>query len=95
MTDLRSVLARRVDASLDRLIAVTQRLVAVASPNPPSDTEEIAKVAEALLREIPGIEIEIIEPAPRVKSLIGRIRATRPGRRLIFKIGRASCRERV
>jgi len=84
MTDLRTELARRVDASLDRLIAVTQRLVAVASPNPPSDTEEIAKVAEALLLEIPGIEVELIEPAPRVKSLIGRIKSNRPGRRLIF-----------
>jgi len=40
--------------------------------------------AEALLREIPGIEIEVIEPAPRVKSLIGRIRSGKPGRRLIF-----------
>jgi len=84
MTDLRSVLARRVDASLDRLIAVTQRLVAVASPNPPSDTAEVAAVAEALLREIPGIEVEEIEPAPRIKSLIGRLRGGRPGRRLIF-----------
>ncbi|HEY4170911.1 MAG TPA: M20 family peptidase, partial [Reyranella sp.] len=84
MTDLRTTLAKRVDASLDRLIAVTRRLVAIASPNPPSDTEEIAAVAEALLREIPGIEVEVIEPAPRVKSLIGRIRANRPGRRLIF-----------
>jgi succinyl-diaminopimelate desuccinylase len=84
MADLRKELGRRVDGSLDRLIDVTRRLVAVASPNPPSDTEEIAKVAEALLREIPGIEVEVIEPAPRVKSLIGRIRSTRPGRRLIF-----------
>lgn len=82
--DVRSALARQVDASLDGLISVTQRLVGVASPNPPSDTEEISRVAEALLREIPGIEIEVIEPAPRVKSLIGRIRSGRPGRRLIF-----------
>jgi acetylornithine deacetylase/succinyl-diaminopimelate desuccinylase-like protein len=84
MSDLRSELAGRVDASLDRLIAVTRRLVAVASPNPPSDTAEIARVAEVLLREIPGIEVEVVEPAPRVKSLIGRIRSGRPGRRLIF-----------
>jgi acetylornithine deacetylase/succinyl-diaminopimelate desuccinylase-like protein len=84
MSDLRNELTRRVEDSLDRLVDVTRRLVAVASPNPPSDTEEIAKVAEALLREIPGIEVEVIEPAPRVKSLIGRIRSTRPGRRLIF-----------
>ena len=84
MAKVRSALARQVDASLDGLISVTQRLVGVASPNPPSDTEEIARVAEALLREIPGIEIEVIEPAPRVKSLIGRIKSGKPGRRLIF-----------
>jgi succinyl-diaminopimelate desuccinylase len=84
IVQVRSALARQVDASLDGLISVTQRLVGVASPNPPSDTEEIARVAEALLREIPGIEIELIEPAPRVKSLIGRIRSGKPGRRLIF-----------
>ena len=81
---IRQRLAAHVDASRDELIATTQRLVAVASPNPPSDTEEIARVAEALMREIPDIEVETIEPAPRVKSLIGRIRASRPGRRLIF-----------
>jgi succinyl-diaminopimelate desuccinylase len=84
MTDVRTELACQVDGSLDQLIRVTQRLVAVASPNPPSDTEEIARVAEALLREIPGIEVDIIEPEPRVKSLIGRIRSGKPGRRLIF-----------
>jgi acetylornithine deacetylase/succinyl-diaminopimelate desuccinylase-like protein len=81
---IRNELARKVDASLDRLIEVTQRLVAVASPNPPSDTFDVAQVAEALLREIPGIEIERVEPEPRIVSLIGRIRGRGPGRRLIF-----------
>jgi len=81
---VRTELARRVEGSLDRLIAVTQRLVAVASPNPPSDTFDVAQVAEALLREIPGIEIERVEPEPRIVSLIGRIRGRAPGRRLIF-----------
>lgn len=81
---IRSELALKVDASLGRLIEVTQRLVAVASPNPPSDTFAVAQVAEALLREIPGIEIERVEPEPRIVSLIGRIRGRSPGRRLIF-----------
>jgi acetylornithine deacetylase/succinyl-diaminopimelate desuccinylase-like protein len=81
---IRTELARRVEGSLDRLIGVTQRLVAVASPNPPSDTFDVAAVAEALLREIPGIEIERVEPKPRIVSLIGRIRGRGPGRRLIF-----------
>jgi acetylornithine deacetylase/succinyl-diaminopimelate desuccinylase-like protein len=84
MSAIREQLAGQVDGSLDRLISVTRRLVAVASPNPPSDTAEVAAVAESLLRDIPGIEVETIEPAPRVKSLIGRIRSGRPGRRLIF-----------
>jgi len=84
MSDVRITLARKVEAARDQLISTTQRLVAVASPNPPSDTAEIAAVTEALLREIPGIEIETIEPAPRVRSLIARLRSGRPGRRLIF-----------
>ncbi|MDI1287337.1 MAG: M20/M25/M40 family metallo-hydrolase [Reyranella sp.] len=77
-------LARRVDAAREHLVDVTRRLVAVASPNPPSDTWDVAEVAEALLREIPGIEIERVEPAPRVVSLVGRIKGKKPGRRLIF-----------
>ena len=81
---VRTDLARRVDAARERLIATTQRLVAVASPNPPSDTHDVAQVAETLLREIPGIEVERIEPVPRVVSLIGRIKGKKPGRRLIF-----------
>lgn len=81
---LRQALARDVEAAREALIAMTQRLVAVASPNPPSDTHEVAAVAEALLREIPGMEVERIEPEPRVVSLIGRLRGGRPGRRLIF-----------
>lgn len=82
--DLRKELARDVEATRDALIATTQRLVAVASPNPPSDTHEVAAVAEALLRGIPGMEVERIEPEPRVVSLIGRLRGARLGRRLIF-----------
>jgi len=82
--NLRQALMRDVEAARDALIATTQQLVAVASPNPPSDTHEVAAVAEALLREIPGMEVERIEPEPRVVSLIGRLRGAGPGRRLIF-----------
>jgi acetylornithine deacetylase/succinyl-diaminopimelate desuccinylase-like protein len=82
--DLRGALVGRVEAARDRLIETTRRLVAVASPNPPSDTYEVARVAETLLREIPGMVVERIEPAPRVVSLVGRLKGGRPGRRLIF-----------
>jgi succinyl-diaminopimelate desuccinylase len=83
-TKLRTALASRVEAAREALIATTRRLVAVASPNPPSDTHEVAAVAEALLRAIPGMEVERIEPEPNVVSLVGRLRGARPGRRLIF-----------
>ena len=82
--NLRQELMRDVEAAREALIATTRRLVAVASPNPPSDTHEVAAVAEALLREIPGMEVERIEPEPRVVSLVGRLKGSRPGRRLIF-----------
>ena len=80
----RNELASQVDAARERLVDMTRRLVAVASPNPPSDTFAVATVAEGLLREIPGIEVERIEPAPRVVSLVARVKGGRPGRRLIF-----------
>ena len=81
---LRTQLAARVDAARETLIDITRRLVAVASPNPPSDTHAVAQVAETLLRAIPGMEVERIEPEPRVVSLVGRLEGSRPGRRLIF-----------
>jgi acetylornithine deacetylase/succinyl-diaminopimelate desuccinylase-like protein len=81
---LREALAQRVEAARDRRVETTRRLVAVASPNPPSDTCAVAKVAATLLREIPGLEVERIEPEPRVVSLVGRLKGGRPGRRLIF-----------
>src|SRR6187401_1425614 len=87
MTDssqVRERLTRKVDESLPRLIETTQKLVAVASPNPPSDTDEIAKTVRSLLASIPDIEIERVEPAPRIVSVVARIRAAKPGRRLIF-----------
>lgn len=85
MTDpFRQELDRRVGAARERLIDMTRRLVRAASPNPPSDTHDVAAIAETMLREIAGIEIERIEPEPRVVSLIGRIKGAQPGRRLIF-----------
>ena len=82
MTDssrVRSLLAQKVDEGLPRLIETTQKLVAVASPNPPSDTAEIARTAQALLSSIPGIEIQCVEPEPRIVSIVARVRAAKPG----------------
>jgi acetylornithine deacetylase/succinyl-diaminopimelate desuccinylase-like protein len=83
-TSTRSDLAKAVDASRDDLVAVTRALVAIASPNPPSDTTAIAPVAADLLRTIPGAEVEIVESAPGILNVVARIAGRGPGRRLIF-----------
>lgn len=80
----RETLAEKVDRSLPRLIEMTQALVRVASPNPPGDTAAAATAAQKMLAAIPGIEIGWIEPEPGIVSLVARVRAKSPGRRLIF-----------
>jgi succinyl-diaminopimelate desuccinylase len=80
----RQTLIEAVEARTQSLIETTQALVHVASPNPPSDTRDIAPIAEALLRAIPGAEVRRIESAPGIINLIARIASDRPGRRLIF-----------
>lgn len=81
---VRNALGSEVERSLPRLIEMTQALVRVASPNPPSDTAKVAEVAQRLLAVIPGVEIRRIEPEPGIVSLLARIRGGSPGRRLIF-----------
>ena len=80
----RTALAYEAERSLPRLVEMTQALVRVASPNPPGDTAAVADVAEALLAVIPGVEIRRVEPEPGIVSLVARVRAKNPGRRLIF-----------
>jgi succinyl-diaminopimelate desuccinylase len=81
---VREVLSQAVEQNLPRLIEMTQALVRVASPNPPTDTTAIAKATEDLLATMPGIELRRVEPQPGIVSLVARLRGKGPGRRLIF-----------
>jgi succinyl-diaminopimelate desuccinylase len=81
---VRAALAEKAERSLPRLIAMTQALVRVASPNPPGDTVAIAHTAQELLAAIPGVDVRRVEPERGVVSLIARVRANGPGRRLVF-----------
>ena len=73
-----------ISASSERLIEMARLLVGAASPNPPGDVTRTADVAEKMLRAIPGMEVERVTTAPGIVNLIGRLAATRPGRRLVF-----------
>jgi len=63
---------------------MTQALVRVASPNPPSNTTAIAKATQELLATIPALEVRAVEPEPGIVSLFARLHGKKPGRRLIF-----------
>jgi acetylornithine deacetylase/succinyl-diaminopimelate desuccinylase-like protein len=69
----------------DQIVAITRRLVAVASPNPPLDTGAVAAEAAAILREtIPGIEVELVRASDEVVNVVARVHGRHPGRRLVF-----------
>jgi succinyl-diaminopimelate desuccinylase len=82
--DVRSGIASEIAASRDALVAMTQRLVAAPSPNPPGDVTQAADVAATLLTQIDGVRVERFEPASGIVSLVARIDSGRPGRRLVF-----------
>ena len=79
-TDLASYVAERRGA----LVKITQRLIAAASLNPPGDVTAASKVAEELLRSIPGAQVQIHESAPGIRNLVAVVDSGIPGRRLCF-----------
>jgi succinyl-diaminopimelate desuccinylase len=82
--DTRRQLAADIAASRDRLIAITQALVAASSPNPPGDVSGAAAIAEKLLGTIDGVRVARHETGPGIVNLVAVIDSGRPGKRLIF-----------
>src|SRR5580704_6564743 len=82
--DARAAIVGRMTASTGRLVDITRRLVAAASPNPPGEVSAAAATALEILRHIDGIAIERFEPAPGIVNLVARVAGARAGRRLIF-----------
>jgi len=81
---LSSMLESEVEAERSFLIETTQRLVAVASPNPPGDVTAVAELATSLLQTIDGVRVARYETAPGIVNLVAVIAGASPGRRLIF-----------
>lgn len=68
-----------------QLIALTRRLVAVPSPNPPGETRAIAAEAARILTElIPEAVVTLHPTSETVTNLVARIAGAGPGRRLVF-----------
>jgi acetylornithine deacetylase/succinyl-diaminopimelate desuccinylase-like protein len=84
MTD-RTAFAAEAAARAPEVVALTRRLMAVASPNPPGDVRACAAEAAAILREIaPGATVTLHETSPEVTNLVARIAGAGPGRTLAF-----------
>jgi succinyl-diaminopimelate desuccinylase len=83
-SELQRSIVEAIATRRDELIAMAQRLVAAASPNPPGDVSAAATVAHELLETIDGVTIRRFETAPGIVNLVAVITGSRPGRRLIF-----------
>jgi acetylornithine deacetylase/succinyl-diaminopimelate desuccinylase-like protein len=81
---LSATLEAEVEAQRAFLIETTQKLVTVASPNPPGDVLAVAEMASSLLQTIEGVRIARYETAPGIVNLVAVIPGAGPGRRLIF-----------
>ena len=84
LTSMSAALEAEVEAQRAFLIETTQKLVAVASPNPPGDVAAVAEMATNLLQAIEGIRIARYETAPGIINLVAVIPGAGPGRRLVF-----------
>lgn len=69
----------------DQVIALTRRLVAIPSPNPPGDTGPIAEAVAAMLAEIaPGASVRLFRASREVVNLVAVVAGNGPGRRIIL-----------
>ncbi len=67
------------------VVALTRRLMAVPSPNPPGDVRACAAEAAALIRELaPEAEVSLHATSPEVSNLVARIAGAGPGKLLAF-----------
>ncbi|MCE2918793.1 MAG: M20/M25/M40 family metallo-hydrolase, partial [Roseomonas sp.] len=67
------------------VVVLTQRLTAIASPNPPGDVRAAAQEAAAMLRALaPAAEVSLHATDPQVTNLVARIKGAGPGRLLAY-----------
>ena len=67
------------------VVALTQRLTAIASPNPPGDVRDVAREAAAMLRVLaPEARLSLHDTDAQVTNLVARISGAAPGRLLVY-----------
>ena len=61
----------------DELVALTQKLVRIATPNPPVDYSVIAPEMKRLMEDV-GLQVKVMEGAPGKPNVVGLWRGTDP-----------------
>jgi acetylornithine deacetylase/succinyl-diaminopimelate desuccinylase-like protein len=85
MTPARAAFAAAALARAPEVAAITRRLIAVPSPNPPGDVRACAEDCAALLRALaPDAEVSLHVTSPEVTNVVARISGAGPGRVLAF-----------
>lgn len=76
---------RLAEINRDGVVAIAQRLIAAASPNPPGHTAAAAQAAAKVISAtIPGAELTLHDAGDGVVNLVARVRGRSPGRRIIL-----------
>jgi acetylornithine deacetylase/succinyl-diaminopimelate desuccinylase-like protein len=85
MTPARAAFAAAALARAPQVAAITRRLIAVPSPNPPGDVRACAEACAALLRAMaPDAAVSLHATSPDVTNVVARIAGAGPGRVLAF-----------
>ncbi|WP_198372689.1 M20/M25/M40 family metallo-hydrolase [Roseomonas rosulenta] len=85
MTPARAAFVAASRTRAPEVAAITRRLIAVPSPNPPGDVRACAEDCAALLRELaPAAEVSLHATSPEVTNVVARIAGAGPGRVLAF-----------
>jgi succinyl-diaminopimelate desuccinylase len=81
---LRERLAEDLRQESRETVAITRRLLAHRTDNPPGDTRAIASEIAAIMADMHGVAVEIHPGAEHIANVVMRVKGGRPGRRLVF-----------
>ena len=79
-----SQILKDVDESRDQIVELTGRLVRIPTESPKSDTTAAIRLVADELAGLKGVEITTHTAREPIRNLVAKLRATRPGSRLIL-----------
>ncbi|MFV2093175.1 MAG: M20/M25/M40 family metallo-hydrolase, partial [Hyphomicrobiales bacterium] len=82
--DMVTGILQDIENSRENLIKITQTLVRIPSPTPPSDTRATVQAVAEMLADLDDIDTGTHTSEPPIDNLVATVRATKPGKRLVL-----------